>query len=181
MEFCRVRWVFSFVDLVIFRSRYSLLHHFTSLSLKLVVDVTDVAVEWAERNVKDNPQVSELIEVRRVEAGEYAHIQDNRLEEQVDSTDKTSLDGKLHFDADMGFTGYYGPPVLLGVVREGETFDFCMCNPPFFETMEESGLNPRTACGGTPQEMVCPGGEKAFISRIIEDSVMLKQTFRYYY
>ncbi|KAK3028471.1 LOW QUALITY PROTEIN: hypothetical protein RJ639_040040 [Escallonia herrerae] len=28
--------------------------------------------------------------------------------------------------------------------------------------------------------MVCPGGEHAFISRIIEDSVQLKQSFRWY-
>ncbi|GMP37566.1 hypothetical protein CsSME_00009178 [Camellia sinensis var. sinensis] len=55
-----------------------------------------------------------------------------------------------------------------------------MCNPPFFETMEEAGLNPKTSCGGTPKEMVCPGGEEAFISRIIRDSLQLKQSFRWY-
>lgn len=74
---------------------------------------------------------------------------------------------------------YQGPPILVNVVRDGETFDFCMCNPPFFESMEEAGLNPKTACGGTPKEMVCPGGEKAFITRIIEDSFILKQSFRF--
>ncbi|KAK0580810.1 hypothetical protein LWI29_006504 [Acer saccharum] len=46
--------------------------------------------------------------------------------------------------------------------------------------MEEAGLNPKISCSGTPMEMVCPGGEKAFIPHIIEDSVALKQTFRYY-
>ena len=50
--------------------------------------------------------------------------------------------------------------------------------PPFFETMEEAGLNPKTSFGGTPEEMVCPGGEKAFITRIIEDSAVLKESFR---
>lgn len=74
---------------------------------------------------------------------------------------------------------YNGPPILLGVVKDGENFDFCMCNPPFFETMEEAGLNPNTSCGGTPEEMVCSGGERSFISHIIEDSVKLKHTFRY--
>lgn len=72
-----------------------------------------------------------------------------------------------------------GSPVLVGVVKDEEKFDFCMCNPPFFETIEEAGLNPKTACGGTPEEMVCPGGEKAFITQIIEDSAQLKQSFRY--
>jgi 23S rRNA (adenine1618-N6)-methyltransferase len=54
-----------------------------------------------------------------------------------------------------------------------------MCNPPFFESLEEGGLNPKTSCGGTSEEMVCSGGEKAFITRIIEDSTALKQSFRY--
>ncbi|XP_031494747.1 uncharacterized protein LOC116260499 [Nymphaea colorata] len=75
---------------------------------------------------------------------------------------------------------YYGPPILVGVVRDGEKFDFCMCNPPFFESMEGAGANPRTSCGGTSEEMVCPGGELAFISRIIEDSIKLKDSFRWF-
>jgi 23S rRNA (adenine1618-N6)-methyltransferase len=45
--------------------------------------------------------------------------------------------------------------------------------------LEEGGLNPKTSCGGTSEEMVCSGGEKAFITRIIEDSTALKQSFRY--
>lgn len=34
-----------------------------------------------------------------------------------------------------------------------EQFDFCMCNPPFFETMEEAALNPGTTCTGAPGNM----------------------------
>jgi hypothetical protein len=52
----------------------------------------------------------------------------------------------------MRTRGIMGPPVLLGVVRDSEKFDFCMCNPPFFESMEEAGLNPKTSSGGTPEE-----------------------------
>ncbi|KAJ7533205.1 hypothetical protein O6H91_13G037600 [Diphasiastrum complanatum] len=72
------------------------------------------------------------------------------------------------------------PAILVGVVKEGEMFDFCMCNPPFFETMEEAGANPRTACGGTKEEMVCPGGEVGFITRLIEDSLELKNKIHWY-
>ncbi|BBN05061.1 U6 snRNA m6A methyltransferase [Marchantia polymorpha subsp. ruderalis] len=71
-------------------------------------------------------------------------------------------------------------PVLCGVLKDGERFDFCMCNPPFFETIEEAGLNPRTACGGTSHEMVCSGGELAFITQIIEDSVQLGTRIQWY-
>lgn len=125
-------------------------------------DVTDVALEWAESNVKSNPYISELIEIRKVESNEES---------------KNGL--AVEFNSGMT-KSYDGMPILLGVVKDGESFDFCMCNPPFFETMEEAGLNPKTSCGGTPAEMVCPGGEQAFISRIIEDSVHLKNSFRWY-
>jgi 23S rRNA A1618 N6-methylase RlmF len=30
----------------------------------------------------------------------------------------------------------------------GERFHFCMCNPPFFESLAEANRNPNTACGG---------------------------------
>lgn len=158
-------------------------------------DVTDVALEWAEKNVRDNPHISELIEIRKVENGkETLPLEGSHNEMLVSTSSKIDLtenmgretalspssslnSSNLHPNANKR---YCGPPILLGVVREGEEFDFCMCNPPFFETMEEAGLNPKTSCGGTPMEMICPGGEKAFITRIIEDSVTLKHTFRWY-
>ncbi|KAL5561159.1 hypothetical protein UlMin_030906 [Ulmus minor] len=152
-------------------------------------DVTDVALEWAERNVKDNSHISQLIEIRKVES--TFSVEDSLNSgldcevNKLDFTDNIGFEGKtlsssssnLHSDINKG---YCGPPILVGVVRDDEKFDFCMCNPPFFETMEEAGLNPKTSCGGTLAEMVCPGGERAFITRIIEDSFILKQTFWWY-
>ena len=38
--------------------------------------------------------------------------------------------------------------VLRPAVRPGERFAFSMCNPPFFETIEQAGLNPHTAHAG---------------------------------
>lgn len=144
--------------------------------------MTDVALQWAEKNVKNNPQISELIEIRKVDfekeltdekanGGEICTDISQHMEHLTPSSFETHSDAK---------NSYQGPPILVGVVKAGEKFDFCMCNPPFFETMEEAGLNPNTSCGGTPAEMVCAGGEQAFISRIIQDSIQLKQTFRYY-
>ncbi|GAQ86083.1 hypothetical protein KFL_002700020 [Klebsormidium nitens] len=71
-------------------------------------------------------------------------------------------------------------PILDGVLRPGECFDFCMCNPPFFESMDEAAANPRTACGGTEAEMVYPGGEEEFVARIIADSCALKGRVHWY-
>ena len=49
-----------------------------------------------------------------------------------------------------------------------------MCNPPFFNSMSEACSNPGgSACGGTEAEMVYPGGELAFIMRMVDDSVRL--------
>ncbi|KAG5247909.1 methyltransferase protein [Salix suchowensis] len=144
-------------------------------------DVTDVALEWAEKNVKGNQQISELIEIRKVTDCQGAiSIEDSNCGESVNCENK--MDGNVtvveevellpssSFDPPLDMNKKYsGPPLLLGVVRDGEKFDFCM-----------SGLNPKTSCGGTPEEMVCPGGEKAFITRIIEDSVVLKESFRWF-
>lgn len=157
----------------------------------MVVDVTDVALEWAVRNVENNPHISELIKIRKAESAKESsskrEVNGNRL---VDCGSNIILNGHeggedrtvcfSSHDMKLGENqSYHGPPILLGVVKDGESFEFCMCNPPFFDTIEEAGLNPKTSCGGTPEEMVCHGGEKAFITRIIEDSVVLKQTFRY--
>lgn len=146
----------------------------------LVADVTDVALEWAEKNVKGNPQISELIEIRRVESCQSSVKEENNGDSTGHEVEEAQQSSSAQSDLPSNANSIYqGPPILLAVVQDGEKFDFCMCNPPFFETMEEAGLNPKTSCGGTPAEMVCTGGEKAFITRIIEDSVTLKQTFRY--
>ncbi|GAA0159108.1 methyltransferase [Lithospermum erythrorhizon] len=152
-------------------------------------DVTDVALECSEKNVKSNPHISELIEIRRVHFEEAKHKSESGNGEKSDFR-REMVSGNLDsfhmqsepasIELESSAKSYHGPPILLGVVKEGERFDFCMCNPPFFETIDEAGLNPKTACGGTPNEMVCPGGEQAFITRIIEDSVQLKQSFRWY-
>lgn len=157
---------------------------------EIVSDVTEVGLEWAKKNVKNNPQIADLIEIREVlTVQDSLSIGDSHNGESVSYESQINLccngeEGELlpsyPFDSSSRTDkSYSGPPVLLGVVKYGEKFDFCMCNPPFFETMEAAGLNPKTSCGGTPEEMVYPGGEKAFITRIIEDSVLLQQSFRY--
>lgn len=145
--------------------------------------MTDVAIEWAEANVSVNVHISHLIEIRRVQdnnAPPCVEVEDLVNSDQIALCKKTDMEVA---PLALGLRAcenksYRGPPILVGVVRDDEKFDFCMCNPPFFESLEEAGLNPKTACGGTSREMVCPGGERAFITRIIEDSTQMKQHFR---
>ncbi|XP_010935061.1 uncharacterized protein [Elaeis guineensis] len=145
-------------------------------------DVTDVALEWARKNVESNPHLSELIEIRNANHALCSSDKKPTSEkfDGVVAVEPTAAveEELLHPKPKEGH--FCEPPILVGVVKNGENFDFCMCNPPFFESIEEAGLNPKTSCGGTAEEMVCPGGERAFITHIIEDSVSLKHSFRWF-
>lgn len=59
--------------------------------------------------------------------------------------------------------------MLCNAIHDGEAFHFSMCNPPFFESLKEAGRNPNTACGGTAAEMVCKGGELAFLKAMVDE------------
>lgn len=68
-----------------------------------------------------------------------------------------------------------------------ERIDFVMTNPPFYESAEEmlkladiKARPPNSACTGAPVEMVCTGGEVAFVSRILDESLRLKERVRWY-
>lgn len=181
--------IFSWVYFSIYPVKTSLFNLSLSMLLTLITDVTDAAVEWAEKNVTSNPHISHLIEIRKV-GFEKASCSETPCSEMSvncetcrNGSEAVSVDIEPSTSSSLELSSaakniYHGPPILVGVVQNDEKFDFCMCNPPFFETMEEAGHNPKTSCGGTLTEMVCPGGEQAFISRIIQDSVQLKLSFQ---
>ena len=55
---------------------------------------------------------------------------------------------------------------MLPAMDEHETFAFCMCNPPFFDSdiqTEEARRrkNPGSDFGGSDAETSCPGGARA--------------------
>ena len=113
----------------------------------VATDVTDEALYWARGSVDANPQLRPLIQVR-----------DARIAPATGTAAPPAPDGDTTW------------PVLAGVLRAGEAFDFTCCNPPFFGSIDEAGRNPATACGGTAAEMVYPGGEAAFIARHVAES-----------
>ncbi|KAI9793251.1 MAG: hypothetical protein M1816_000672 [Peltula sp. TS41687] len=68
-----------------------------------------------------------------------------------------------------------------------DSIDFTMCNPPFYESTDEMLSSakqkqrpPFSACTGAEIEMVTPGGEVAFVKRMINDSTVLKQRVQWY-
>jgi 23S rRNA (adenine1618-N6)-methyltransferase len=70
--------------------------------------------------------------------------------------------------------------LLCGVLNDDESFEFCVCNPPFFESLADTGLNRRRAAQATAGELTCPGGELAFVSRLLDDSVVLRHRVRWF-
>ena len=83
--------------------------------------------------------------------------------------------------------------VFQGVVKQGEVFDLCMCNPPFHASLAEarSGTQrkwknlgveankkkiPVLNFGGQSMELCCEGGEEAFVCRMVEESARFRSS-----
>lgn len=86
----------------------------------------------------------------------------------------------------------FSSAIFKGVVHEDEWFDLSMCNPPFHTSLAEAaqgtqrkwqnlgrqneaeaGATPALNFGGQDAELWCPGGEQAFIGRMIKESAQI--------
>jgi 23S rRNA (adenine1618-N6)-methyltransferase len=68
-----------------------------------------------------------------------------------------------------------------------ESVDFVMMNPPFYSSEDEllssaqrKERPPNSACTGAPVEMVCEGGEVAYIGRMMDESLALRDRVQWY-
>ena len=80
--------------------------------------------------------------------------------------------------------------VLDGILDETTNYDFCMCNPPFFQDAvdREGDRANRTGTRPSPpnaptskmadHETVTEGGEVQFVIRILTDSLKLRTRVR---
>lgn len=78
--------------------------------------------------------------------------------------------------------------ILKDAVESNDSYDFCMCNPPFFSTGEELDPRnksrsekrslPRNVQTGMLNEIIIPGGEVVFVSKLINESADLKTQVR---
>lgn len=81
--------------------------------------------------------------------------------------------------------------IFKGIIREGETFDVSICNPPFHASLAEAKEgtmrkinNLRTKksnkvvlnFGGQNAELWCKGGELGFVKQIIRESTEISRT-----
>lgn len=67
------------------------------------------------------------------------------------------------------------------------SIDFVMTNPPFYLSDDEmitsakkKARPPHSACTGAPGEMVCGGGELAFVGRMLDESLILRDRVQWY-
>jgi len=86
--------------------------------------------------------------------------------------------------------------IFKGIIQSDEKFDFTMCNPPFYASLEEANRmtdrkvknlninkekkghatikNKPSNFGGVKAELWCEGGESVFIKKMINESVAVK-------
>jgi len=89
--------------------------------------------------------------------------------------------------------------IFQGLLREGETFELSICNPPFHGSASEAregtrrklnnlglgaangpGGAPRLNFGGQGAELWCPGGEAGFVRRMIAESALIPGRCRWF-
>lgn len=123
----------------------------------VATEIDPIALESAQRNVAATPDLAARIECRR----------------QPSPT-----------------------AIFRDVIRPGERFDLVLCNPPFHRSAAEAaagtnrklrnlgtsrtGSSPVLNFGGRGHELWCPGGEAAFLRRMITESIRLPDTCRWF-
>lgn len=70
---------------------------------------------------------------------------------------------------------------------EIQSVDFVMMNPPFYmsesdmlSSAEKKARPPHSACTGAPVEMICEGGEVSHVSRMLQESLHLRDRVQWY-
>ncbi|KAM0786115.1 hypothetical protein ACM66B_006925 [Microbotryomycetes sp. NB124-2] len=79
------------------------------------------------------------------------------------------------------------PLLPFGILSGVERLDYTMCNPPFYSSAQEiqdsaSGkqLDAFAACTGAENEMITPGGEVAFVLKLVEESLVVGTKVNWY-
>jgi 23S rRNA (adenine1618-N6)-methyltransferase len=113
-------------------------------------EIDSQSIKWADKIVKSNASLKDLVELR---------IQSSKRN------------------------------IFKNIIQESEYFDMTMCNPPFHSSKEEATKGtirkvknlkneitskPTLNFGGVNNELWCEGGELAFITNMIYESVHFK-------
>ena len=118
----------------------------------------------------------------QLESIQYAteNIKNNKLDHLIDvfhQTNSEAIFDKLFdvHDEDVG---------------DSIVYDFCICNPPFYDAQTESLRNiinneqsrkikmPNNLATGNQMDLMCDGGEETFVKKIIMESLKYKTNIR---
>jgi 23S rRNA (adenine1618-N6)-methyltransferase len=137
------------------------------------IDVTDVAVASARANAAGNPAIRHLIEIRDART-----FRDSGTSEAEAANDATRTRTQTGTQTRTNDSRAAAGSLLFPAILEHETFTFCVCNPPFFDSDRAAGArrrkNPGSDFGGSDAETSFPGGERAFTARLFQDSLALR-------
>ncbi|KAJ3726081.1 hypothetical protein C8R42DRAFT_659899 [Lentinula raphanica] len=79
-------------------------------------------------------------------------------------------------------------PILLPLfLDESKCFDFTMCNPPFYGSIQEviqsaeaKQYGPNAVCTGAEVEMITSGGESTFVAEMVKESLVVRERCRWF-
>jgi 23S rRNA (adenine1618-N6)-methyltransferase len=99
-----------------------------------------------------------------------------------------------HLEKDIELRWQSSPDkIFQGIVKDGESFDFSLCNPPFHASAEQAragterkrknlGLASRDKLnfGGKSRELWTQGGEREFVLKMIQESAQIPSRVRWF-
>ncbi|GLA47915.1 hypothetical protein AnigIFM63604_002855 [Aspergillus niger] len=110
-------------------------------------------------------------------------IDNDNIRTSRDTISKNKLDSRIEIIQ----TDPKDELIPLDTKLNVDRLDFTMCNPPFYASRDELIASaeakerpPFSACTGAEVEMVTTGGEIAFITRMIEESLRLRERVIWY-
>lgn len=107
-------------------------------------------------------------------ASAHRNVTNNKLQDRISLVHTAPQDPLFH-------------PSIVGTRSNAPPLDFCMCNPPFFESRAEMAATyttkqelPSAVCTGADVEMVGDGGDLGFAIRILDESEGNKEVSQWF-
>ncbi|KAG2175453.1 hypothetical protein INT43_001100 [Umbelopsis isabellina] len=113
----------------------------------------------------------------------HIDIDPNSIESAQNNIEKNSLQSRIKIFHNTNSSCILPLDELenQGYISQDSQITFSMCNPPFFKSIEEiqTGMDakldePSAVCTGTHSEMITDGGEVAFVTRMVQESILWK-------
>ncbi|KAJ6086337.1 hypothetical protein N7486_010618 [Penicillium sp. IBT 16267x] len=109
-------------------------------------------------------------------------IDESNIRTAKENIERNKLESRIHI-LKTDAKGSFFSPETLG----HDSLNFTMCNPPFYTSHEEMAASaeaksqaPSSTCTGADVEMITSGGEVEFVTRMIDESLQLRNRIKWY-